>query len=158
MMGAILCLMFSTIYHLFSGYGQAAQSFLSRLDYSGIAILIAGSTFPPVLYGFACSYLAKIAYIVITTVICLAVFVITLLPEADSPPFRKLRGTLFIVAGLFAGVPLIQAICSLDPSITLSTYYWVIGGVLYIMGASFYIARMPERLAPGRFDIFVNVL
>jgi len=158
MIGAILCLLFSSIFHLFSNYGETTQTFLSRLDYGGIAILIAGSTFPPVIYGFACSYLAKIVYIVVTCVICLAAFVATLMPGADSPSYRKLRGFLFISAGLFAGLPLAQAMYFPDPSITLSVYYWVMGGVLYIVGVSFYIARMPERLAPGKFDIFVSII
>eukprot|EP00826_Nyctotherus_ovalis_P056026 TRINITY_DN749_c0_g1_i8.p2 TRINITY_DN749_c0_g1~~TRINITY_DN749_c0_g1_i8.p2 ORF type:complete len:162 (+),score=11.54 TRINITY_DN749_c0_g1_i8:393-878(+) len=158
MLGAILCLLFSSIFHLFSSYGKSTQAFLSRLDYSGIALLIAGSTFPPVLYGFACSSSAKMAYIMITSLTCIAAFVTTLMPGADSSAYRKVRGFLFIAAGLLAGLPIIQAVNSADPSITLSAYYWVLGGCLYIVGALFYMARVPERFAPGKFDLIVSAV
>ncbi|MDR3548269.1 MAG: hemolysin III family protein [Candidatus Pacebacteria bacterium] len=32
---------------------------------------------------------------------------------------------------------------------------WVAGALIYLFGAVLYIARIPERFAPGRFDFFV---
>lgn len=35
---------------------------------------------------------------------------------------------------------------------------WLIGmAILYIIGATVYSARIPERLFPGRFDIWVSL-
>jgi len=56
---------------------------------------------------------------------------------------------------MFAGVPLIQATISSDPNIILNIQYWFIGGVIYLLGAFMYVARIPERFAPGKFDFFV---
>lgn len=34
--------------------------------------------------------------------------------------------------------------------------YWIKGGALYIGGATVYMLRIPERLFPNKFDIFVR--
>ena len=37
----------------------------------------------------------------------------------------------------------------------LDLFYWIFGGILYIGGACVYMLRIPERLFPNKFDIFV---
>lgn len=54
MLTAVICLGFSTTYHLFFVKSEHVQSWMSRMDYAGISILIAGSTIPPYYYGFYC--------------------------------------------------------------------------------------------------------
>ena len=156
MIGAILCLLCSSSFHLFSAYSENAQAFLSRLDYGGISLLIAGSTFPPVIYGFACNSIPKFIYLTFITVACLGAFITTLIPGADTPKYRRLRGFLFIFVGLCAGVPAVQASITNDPNIIINLYNWVVGGAIYIIGALIYVARIPERFAPGKFDYIVS--
>ena len=103
MAGAIICLLFSTIFHLFCAVSAKVYTVLARLDYSGISLLILGSTFPPIVYGFACFTWVKLAYLALMTTFCTLAFVATLLPSADMPEYRKLRGILFIIVGLSAG-------------------------------------------------------
>lgn len=155
MLGAILCLSFSAVLHLFDAYSEKLQSFLTRLDYGGISLLIAGSTFPPVIYGFACNPITKYTYITVISIACAASFIFTLLPGTDSPNCRKFRGLLFVFVGLLAGAPVIQGAASTDPNVILNTQYWLGGGLIYLLGALMYIARIPERFAPGKFDFFV---
>ena len=52
---AIFCFLCSVSFHWFNALSDKMNSLLARLDYSGIAILIAGSTYSPILYGFACT-------------------------------------------------------------------------------------------------------
>jgi predicted membrane channel-forming protein YqfA (hemolysin III family) len=47
--GAMFCLLSSTTCHLFSCISPHCSYLLLRLDYTGIALLIAGSFYPPVL-------------------------------------------------------------------------------------------------------------
>ncbi len=155
MAGAIVCLSFSCIFHLFNAHSQKVQTLLSRLDYSGIAFLITGSSFPPILYGFTCSPVPKYTYLALICTACMLSFVVTLIPSADKPQYRRLRGFLFIIVGLFAGVPALHAAASNDPTILVHFFYVAMGGVVYISGALLYVARIPERCAPGRFDYFV---
>jgi hypothetical protein len=50
--GAMFCLLSSTTCHLFSCISPHCSYLLLRLDYTGIALLIAGSFYPPVLESF----------------------------------------------------------------------------------------------------------
>jgi adiponectin receptor len=36
----------------------------------------------------------------------------------------------------------------------MGLFYLVLQGVLYILGAAIYACRIPERFAPGKFDLF----
>jgi adiponectin receptor len=53
-LGAVCCLGFSATFHLFKDHSITASEKLSRLDYAGISILIAGSSMPPIYYSFYC--------------------------------------------------------------------------------------------------------
>ena len=51
---AIVCFGFSTAFHWFSIYSKELYSFLCRLDYAGITLLIPGSCYPPYYYFYYC--------------------------------------------------------------------------------------------------------
>ena len=51
---AMICFFFSTSFHWFSIYSNELYSFLCRLDYVGITLLIPGSCFPPYYYFYYC--------------------------------------------------------------------------------------------------------
>ena len=51
---AIGCFAFSTFFHWFSIYSKELYSFLCRLDYAGITLLIPGSCYPPYYYFYYC--------------------------------------------------------------------------------------------------------
>lgn len=55
LVSALFCLSCSTTFHLFSAYSSKVGDVLSRLDYAGISVLIAGSCFPPYYYMFCCT-------------------------------------------------------------------------------------------------------
>lgn len=54
MVSAIICLGCSTFFHLYKDHSEKYSRLLSRLDYGGISILIAGSNTPPIIYSFYC--------------------------------------------------------------------------------------------------------
>ena len=155
---AMTCLLFSTMFHLWFVKSQRIQSLLSRFDYSGIAILITGSTFPLIEYGFACYPYLKYMYLSVISTLCIIALVITFMPNSDKPNYRRLRGIMFIVVGLLAGAPAGHSAIAQDPEILVHLFYWALGGVAYVSGALLYVARIPERCAPGRFDYFVFLL
>ena len=53
--GAMLCLLTSTVCHLFGCCSQHVSQFIWRFDYVGIALLIVCSFYPPVYYGMPCN-------------------------------------------------------------------------------------------------------
>ena len=68
---AMLCLFFSSLFHLFWWHSKEVWTVLSRFDYGGIAVLIAGSCVPQYIYSFYCPQNAYYGYIY-TSVIFLA--------------------------------------------------------------------------------------
>jgi predicted membrane channel-forming protein YqfA (hemolysin III family) len=82
--------------------------------------------------------------------------------DFETPKKRKLRGILYIVLGLSAGLPIFQMYLFPEPlkgfenkpDISL----WVYGGASYVLGASIYIIRFPEKYFEGYFDNFVNYI
>ena len=66
---------------------------------------------------------------------------------------------VFIGLGLFGLFPCIHFIITFGSYKVLNegALNWLIlMAVLYVTGASFYIARIPERFFPGQFDIWVK--
>lgn len=52
----IICLILSSIFHLFIPHSKNISNLFNRLDYAGIAILIIGSCYPPNFYIFYCEF------------------------------------------------------------------------------------------------------
>lgn len=160
MLAAITWFSLSSIFHLFTCHSDEAHTFLSRLDYGGIVILIGGSTIPPYIYGFYCGKLwyFGVFYTVATDTMCLAAFIWSLMPTFDQPKYRSIRAILFVLVGLTSGLPGIHAAFFRDQFITppMNVYLWALGGAVYISGAFIYALRFPERYFTGRFSYFGN--
>ena len=82
---ACFCLGCSALFHLFTHHDKQVATVMARLDYSGISILIFGSTIPVCYYGYSCDN-TDVGYWVFTFLMgiaCLACFIVTLLPKFD---------------------------------------------------------------------------
>ena len=152
MIGATLCLVLSGIFHWFLIYSKRTKDIMSRLDYGGIVLMITGSTFPPIMYGYACQNLLRYIILTIVTFASFMAFILTLIPGGNSRTFRTIRGILFSIAGISAAIPILCATFN-----TNSIPFWATGHILYGVGGFFYVTRIPERYAPGKFDFFVMV-
>ena len=69
LLGAMACMLTSTVAHLFGCCSEHIGKLMWRLDYAGITILIVTSFFPPVYYGFMCRPFWRNVYLGITTVV-----------------------------------------------------------------------------------------
>lgn len=52
MIGNIICMSLSSIYHLFCCHSEKLMCRLYKYDYAGVSIMIACSIYPPYIYGF----------------------------------------------------------------------------------------------------------
>ena len=149
LISAALCMGFSAFFHLFSVYSTPVFKTLARLDYSGIVILIYGSTIPPITYVFACgsSLFYRDVSIVLMTVTCSATLVVTMMPQFATSEYRRVRGTIFVCLGLTAGCPAFILLVDFIPGemVDYDPILYVIGGATYILGAIIYVIRIPER-------------
>ena len=157
MLSGIICLSFSTFFHLFWSWSQHANNYFSRLDYGGISFLIAGSCMPPYFYSFYWEDTITFAYAYSIGIylICFWAFVVTMMPKFDKPKFRKWRALLYISAGLSTAIPCIHVISSNNLYLyPFNGHLWLLGGIMYIGGAVIYALRVPERWFPYVFDYF----
>jgi adiponectin receptor len=93
------------------------------------------------------------------TAIALATAYACVSPSFRRPEWRTLRAALFVAMGLSAVFPVLHGLALYGYAHlrrTLGLHWLVAQGALYITGASIYAARVPERLWPGRFDLFAN--
>ena len=156
LISAILCLTFSATFHLMGCVSKTYHEILSRFDYGGISLLVTGSCFPPYYYFFYCEKNISLFYFIFISVFGLTTFFLSLTKNFNSPKMRSLRGKLFIIFGLFAGIPIIHIqffgnyLKGYNSSINF--WYWTLGGITYIAGAIIYIIRFPEKNYPGKFD------
>ena len=81
---------------------------------------------------------------------------VTMNPRFRTPQYRPFRAGMFIGLGVSGVLPVLHGL-------TIYTYkemnermglnWMLLQGVLYIVGAGLYAARVPERWCPGRFDL-----
>ncbi|MED6124144.1 Heptahelical transmembrane protein 4 [Stylosanthes scabra] len=153
--GAMFCLLASSTCHLLSCHSQRLSYIMLRIDYAGIAALIATSFYPTVYYSFMCNPFICFLYLGFITVMGIATIVFSLLPFFQRPEFRKYRATLFFLMGFSGIAPIMHKVIihKHQPEALQTTSYEILMGVLYGLGALIYATRLPERWMPGKFDI-----
>jgi adiponectin receptor len=157
-LGCITCLAMSATYHTISNHSHAVAIWGNKLDYLGIVFLIWGSFIPVLYYAFSSSHphLLK-TYASMITTLAAGTSIACVHPSFRSPALRPFRALMFAAMGLSGVVPVLHGInifgvAHLRERIGLD---WVVlQGVLYICGAGVYAARIPEKWAPGRCDIW----
>jgi len=157
--GVIVCLLCSTLFHILHNHSQPVSSVFSRIDYSGISLLITGSSVPAYYYGFYCAKIAQFVHISAIVVLCVVCTAISLRAKFNTPPYRVFRFVMFSLFGLYGAVPFLHIFLR-DGYVLASNAYalWgiVIMALLYIGGGFLYASRIPERFWPGKFDIWAS--
>ncbi|KAL7134474.1 hypothetical protein ABFS83_11G029000 [Erythranthe nasuta] len=155
LVGAMGCLIFSTISHLFACHSKRFYYFFWRLDYAGISLMIVCSFFAPIYYTFSDHPYWRFLYLSSITVIGILVVVTLLAPALSDGRFRSFRAAVFLGMGFSGVIPAAHAVVLHwdHPQILGSLVYEIAMGVLYGVGAVFYVTRIPERWKPGKFDI-----
>ncbi|KAK2147973.1 hypothetical protein LSH36_524g01073 [Paralvinella palmiformis] len=155
--GAILCMGFSWVFHTVYCHSEHIGKVFSKLDYCGIALLTMGSFIPWCYYSFYTSLNWMIFYIIFITLIGTLCIVVSMWDKFAEPHFRPLRAGVFIGFGLSAIVPISHVI--IVNGFWETFYFAALGWMIlmaffYISGALIYAARIPERIWPGKFDIW----
>ncbi|KAJ1260161.1 hypothetical protein BS78_10G211400 [Paspalum vaginatum] len=152
--GAMTCLAVSAAAHLLACHSRRFSRLFWQLDYAGIAVMIVASFFPPVYYAFLGRALTQLVYLSAITVLGLLVVALLLAPARSSPRLRHLRAGLFVSMALSGVLPALHALCLnwAHRECHLALALELAMGLVYAAGAGFYVARVPERWSPGKFD------
>ncbi|BFI41548.1 adiponectin receptor [Marchantia polymorpha subsp. ruderalis] len=153
--GAMFCLLSSSICHLLYCHSQRMANLLLKLDYIGIAYLIAASFYPPVYYTFMCNPTLRNTYLIGITCLGLCTIAVSLMPMFQTHQFRPFRAILFASMGISGIVPCVHKLLLHwgEPAAQTTFYLEMTMGALYGLGAVIYATRVPERWKPGHFDI-----
>ncbi|CAI4223810.1 unnamed protein product [Auanema sp. JU1783] len=155
--GAIICLGMSFTFHTLACHSIAVGKLFSKLDYTGITLLIVGSFIPWIYYAFNCRPQPMIIYIFMITVLGIMAMIVSLWDKFAAPKFRPVRAGVFVAMGLSAIVPAAHLLIvdGLDYMMNKAALNWMLlMGGMYIGGATIYATRVPERCFPGKCDIW----
>lgn len=117
-----------------------------------------GSTLPCINYTYACG--DAIAYrkwfVSLEIFAALLVFFLTFVPYFEKLEHKKERGALYAIYGILAATPLVlQEFIGKEGEIMLCPWsLFIIGGLVYLLGVTFFMTKVPERCKPGCFDYF----
>ncbi|XP_060034598.1 adiponectin receptor protein 1 isoform X2 [Erinaceus europaeus] len=186
-LGAVLCLSFSWLFHTvychsekvsrtfskwhpvtgihflpasyYPVWNWGARGLLSKtkLDYSGIALLIMGSFVPWLYYSFYCSPQPRLIYLSIVCILGISAIIVAQWDRFATPKHRQTRAGVFLGLGLSGVVPTMHFTIAegFVKATTVGQMGWFfLMAVMYITGAGLYAARIPERFFPGKFDIW----
>ncbi|DBA00308.1 TPA: hypothetical protein N0F65_001503 [Lagenidium giganteum] len=159
MISAVICLTCSATFHLLFVYSKPAYFFLSRMDYAGITIMIAGSFYPLIYYAFYCHPWILRMYLTSISVLAGITFTISLVPAFGTSKYLLLRTGIFLSLGFFGVIPMVHLVWQFglfDPHVTVMLGPLLLMAALYIVGATIYATRFPERFYPGRFDVWFS--
>ncbi|KAL7929056.1 hemolysin-III protein [Trichoderma chlorosporum] len=155
--GAECCLLLSTLYHLMEPHSHRVERFWHKMDLMGIIIHTVGTFIPGVYYIFHCDPgLQKLHWGIMATSATATAAMISI-PKLMTQRWRKLRLGAYVAIGASGFIPLLHgtALYGLEYMLEYSGMKWyTLELALYAIGAVFYGSRFPERLAPGRFDIW----
>lgn len=155
--GATFCLGMSATYHTISNHSPRVARIGNALDYIGIVGLIVGSFVPSVFYGFYCVPTLQHRYWTMICTIGLGCACVSIMPQFRTPRWRPFRAAMFVGMGLSAIFPVLHGLSLFGVARMrqqIGLVWLLLQGFLYILGASIYAARVPERLRPGKFDLF----
>ncbi|KAJ7064920.1 hemolysin-III related-domain-containing protein [Mycena amicta] len=154
---AIFCLLSSAIFHTSACHSEKVTGKCHALDYSGILVLIMGSQCAAIRYEFFCNPYQQAFYAILLCSIGTATAYVVLNPKYATPAYRGTRATLFIALGLGGVIPVTHCVFRDGfHMVFIETGHWwlIFSACLYISGGVLYANRIPECLAPGRFDYF----
>ncbi|XP_012879071.1 PREDICTED: adiponectin receptor protein 2 [Dipodomys ordii] len=95
-LGAILCLSFSWLFHTVYCHSEGVSRLFSKLDYSGIALLIMGSFVPWLYYSFYCSPQPCFIYLIVICVLGIAAIIVSQWDMFATPQYRGVRAGVIL--------------------------------------------------------------
>ncbi|KAI8827687.1 putative membrane protein [Chytriomyces cf. hyalinus JEL632] len=158
LVSAVVCMGLSAAFHTFHCHSHPVSKAWNKLDFAGIAALIAGSNIPFIYYGFYCEPSYQTLYIAFMLMFGAVTTLVTVSERYSTPKYRMLRTSLFVAMGLSSIIPIVHLLLEHGyhyASVTMSINHGIAGGICYLVGAFLYASRIPERLMPaGMCDLW----
>ncbi|KAK4068518.1 hypothetical protein Purlil1_13776 [Purpureocillium lilacinum] len=154
---AEVCLVLSTLYHLLRPHSHRVEVLWHGLDMLGIVIVNVGTFSSGIYYVFYCDGSVQRVHLAIILTASTVLGGLSTARFFKAPRWRKLKVTAFVALGSSSLIPLVHGVerYGLGHMVQYSGMKWYLLELLfYGIGAGLYASRFPERLDPGRFDIW----
>lgn len=146
----------STAYHMWRSMGAAWETALLRLDVLGVTGMIIGSYAVGLLNGFWCDPWLHVTYMCVIVAILGAGCGLMLIESFQDPRWMLARNLVLALSVAFGLVPSLHwALVETCTAACLETFAWALVQMFGFYGLGFllFIYRIPERWAPGWFDL-----
>ena len=155
---AIKCFVASTLFHLHCNQCEKTHSFFVCLDYSGISFMVMGSSVVVTYYLYYCHGVSQL--ISLGFLICLSFVGIvgSFVDYFNQHPL--IRVYVYSATAISSAIPFLLHLY--HNSLTLPFYSgmgllgFTLMTLFYTFGAIIYALRVPERFAPGLFDLLLH--
>jgi len=158
MVGAMGSMLFSATYHCLFCHSEHVGKFCLKLDYLGIVLNITSTGISAIYFAFqsASSRQTTLNIYIGTIALCgLAAFWVVLDPIFHGPKAAKWRLIIFGILYSSCYIPIVHAYLADDVDTTEYPILFLTSeSIMHIVGAFFYVTRIPERYFPGSFDIW----
>lgn len=156
---AIVTMTLSSLYHTLMCHSEHVSSLWLRIDYVGILTLILGSFFSGIYVGFYCEPTPRNIYWSMIIILSVVTSVLVLHPKLQGLKYRTLRTWAFILTALSGFAPILHGLYLYGWDqmwVRSGMPYYFLEGLIYGLGAFFFVTRIPESVWPGKFDIFLS--
>lgn len=155
LVGSILCMLSSTLYHTFWVYSDTALAILAKIDYTCIALLTSGHMQMGISSGFFCRPELGQRYQILVVIATAVVVYVVFNKDFSTPKFRTKRTLVFCGLGAVVVVPITHL--SVLHGFSHPEWYsfcWSLirTSLFYIGSALLFASRFPECCRPGKYD------
>jgi len=167
--GCFSCLGLSALFHTVHIESKKSLCCYVKLDYSGISLMMMGKCIPWLYYTYYCNKFWQVTYITAILIFNGSVALSFALKPADKQEEdgygnkQVKTGFWRVVTFFFMTIPCLVPIIHagfregfIRMFITGDFWAIVLMFIFYMVGAGMYAARVPERFAPGKFDMVLH--
>jgi len=157
--GTAVCLACSALYHTVSCHSHEISTSFARVDYAGIPWLVVGGMLSWLQLAFQHDHTSRIVYSTIIPILGMTTVVMSLTDKFNAREYRAFRVMCFGLIVAFSVIPLLHCVIAigLKRAVTeASMCHMLIIVILDLLAGIVYSCRIPERFAPGRFDIWFH--
>ncbi|KAI8326484.1 Hly-III related protein [Martensiomyces pterosporus] len=155
----LFCLLASVAFHTLACHSPSRHFRSLRCDFIGILVLIAGSFVPMLYYGFFHSQKILISYMVMILALAAAGVAVSIAGRVEDPRRQAWRPVIFMGISVSGLIPLVHGVVinGYSGAVGSMSLWYVVGmGILYIAGTSVYAFKIPERYRPGKHNVLLQ--
>ena len=162
----IYCMASSVVYHTCHCKSEGMYRLTMLCDYVGISVAVTASFVPIIFFAFNCHPFRQMLYLGLIFVLGLISVIVPFFSFFDDPQYLMLRVAIYVslvASGVLPTADFGVAVvgyteafregCPISQTIILTVLLSIMA---YSLGVTLYALKIPERWAPGKFDLWCN--